>query len=56
MDDSVAPAGFKPFDSPRYVLVSPQHCSLLISNRPVIANTTFYAEFDSYGGYKRRVG
>ncbi|KAI0088482.1 carbohydrate esterase family 8 protein [Irpex rosettiformis] len=33
MDDSIAPAGFKPFDSAR----------------PVIANTTFYAEYHSSG-------
>ncbi|EGN98154.1 carbohydrate esterase family 8 protein [Serpula lacrymans var. lacrymans S7.3] len=33
MDDSVQPAGFEPFDSAR----------------PVIANTTYYAEYDSYG-------
>ncbi|KIP04249.1 carbohydrate esterase family 8 protein [Phlebiopsis gigantea 11061_1 CR5-6] len=33
MDDSITPVGFKPFDS----------------SRPVIANTTFYAEFESYG-------
>ncbi|KAF8524973.1 pectin lyase-like protein [Gautieria morchelliformis] len=33
MDQSIAPAGFKPFSS----------------SRPVIMNTTFYAEFDSTG-------
>ncbi|EJF60997.1 pectin lyase-like protein [Dichomitus squalens LYAD-421 SS1] len=33
MDDSIAPAGWTPFDSAR----------------PVIMNTTFYAEFDSFG-------
>ncbi|KAI0345642.1 pectin lyase-like protein [Trametopsis cervina] len=33
MDDSIVPAGFKPFDSAR----------------PVIANTTFYAEYHSFG-------
>ncbi|KAH7913950.1 carbohydrate esterase family 8 protein [Hygrophoropsis aurantiaca] len=33
MDDSIQPAGFEPFDSAR----------------PVIANTTYYAEYDSYG-------
>ncbi|GJE97696.1 pectin lyase-like protein [Phanerochaete sordida] len=33
MDDTVAPAGFKPFDSAR----------------PVIMNTTFYAEYRSFG-------
>lgn len=33
MDQSIAPAGFKPFDSAR----------------PVIMNTTFYAEYDSTG-------
>ncbi|EKM49749.1 carbohydrate esterase family 8 protein [Phanerochaete carnosa HHB-10118-sp] len=33
MDDSIAPAGFKPFDSAR----------------PVIMNTTFYAEYKSLG-------
>lgn len=33
MDESIAPAGFKPFDSAR----------------PVIMNTTFYAEYDSFG-------
>ena len=33
MDQSVAPAGFKPFSS----------------SRPVILNTTFYAEFHSTG-------
>ncbi|TBU46272.1 pectin lyase-like protein [Dichomitus squalens] len=33
MDDSIAPAGWTPFDSAR----------------PVIMNTTFYAEFESFG-------
>lgn len=33
MDDSIAPPGFKPFDSAR----------------PVIMNTTFYAEYKSFG-------
>ncbi|KAF7799407.1 hypothetical protein EIP86_010640 [Pleurotus ostreatoroseus] len=33
MDDSIEPAGFEPFDSAR----------------PVIANTTFYAEYKSFG-------
>lgn len=33
MDQSIAPAGFTPFDSAR----------------PVIMNTTFYAEYDSTG-------
>lgn len=33
MDDTITPAGFKPFDSAR----------------PVIANTTFYAEYHSSG-------
>ncbi|KAJ3552755.1 hypothetical protein NM688_g3987 [Phlebia brevispora] len=33
MDDSIEPAGFTPFDSAR----------------PVIANTTYYAEYKSYG-------
>ncbi|KIJ62682.1 carbohydrate esterase family 8 protein [Hydnomerulius pinastri MD-312] len=42
MDDSIQPAGFEPFDSAR----------------PVIANTTYYAEYDSYGpgaNYSARV-
>ena len=36
MDDSIAPAGFKPYDSAR----------------PVIMNTTFYAEYKSFGRFR----
>ena len=50
MDESIAPAGFKPFDSSRFVLSTGVIVyEIHMSRRPVIANTTFYAEYKSFG-------
>lgn len=49
MDNTVRPAGWTPFDSARYVDFLPCSPSQLIQRRPVILNTTFYAEFNSSG-------
>ena len=49
MEDIIKPAGWTPFDSARYILCVIASSQLDILYRPVIMNTTFYAEFDSMG-------
>ncbi len=55
MDDTVEPIGWTPFDSARFV--PPLQLARTMRritypftfSRPVIMNTTFYAEFDNFG-------
>ncbi len=50
MDNSIEAVGFEPFDSSRYVLIGVQHTKVNEpAFRPVIMNTTFYAEYKSHG-------
>ena len=51
MDDSIEPVGWTPFDSARLASCCLIHQLRLRRGlgRPVIMNTTFYAEFDSTG-------
>lgn len=50
MDDSIRPAGWEPFDAARYVTIYESMSSELNDElRPTIMNTTFYAEYESYG-------
>jgi len=52
MDNSIRPEGWTPFDSARYALAIDFYIYIslyLLTPRPVIMNTTFYAEFNSMG-------
>ena len=49
MDESINPEGWKPFGGDRCVSLFQAHLSSTALYRPTIANTTYYAEYNSTG-------